>query len=148
MYIFYERIKYDYVAFSSSARKHVPRVSLFPPSRHLSLSHVLAPSRSCTATTPIRFFRILNFNFRVQSVWILKRSTGNNSRRKLRADSRLKRYIGRRRGRRTRRRRRNSTDSTVRSRSKPRRRCTVHLRGPPPIETSVSRINVDFCRLN
>ena len=67
MYIFYERIKYDYVAFSSSARKHVPRVSLFPH-RAVSLLPVLAPSRSCAATTPIRFFRILNFNFRVPSV--------------------------------------------------------------------------------
>lgn len=42
MYIFYERIKYDYVAFSSSARKHVPRVSLFP---HRAVSLSLACSR-------------------------------------------------------------------------------------------------------
>ena len=45
MYIFYERIKYDYVAFSSSARKHVPRVSLFPH-RAVSLSLSFACSRS------------------------------------------------------------------------------------------------------
>lgn len=54
MYIFYERIKYDYVGFSTSARKHVPRVSFFPH-RAVSFSAVLVPPPSflpsCAATT-------------------------------------------------------------------------------------------------
>lgn len=45
MYIFYERIKYDYVGFSTSARKHVPRVSFFPH-RAVSFSAVLVPPPS------------------------------------------------------------------------------------------------------